>query len=92
MPRGHFIFLAGYCGRLEEAEGGVGFIRFDEQSCPGKVEEAHAHFHPLYQQGAEIPARNMWADGANLKITAYKYDPKRQLLRLKTERTTPPAG
>lgn len=92
MPQGQFVFLAGYCGRTEKSEKGVTFLRFDEHSAPGKVEEIHAHFHPLYESGEEIPATSMWADGANVRITAYRYHPERNLLRIKTERTTPPAA
>lgn len=92
MPQGQFVFLSGYCGRLEKSDGGVGFIRFDEHSAPGKTQEIHGHFHPLYENGKEIPARSMWADGANVRITAYRYDPERNLVRIKTERTTPPAA
>lgn len=88
MPRGEFVFLAGYCGRTEKSEKGVTFIRFDEHSAPGKTAEIHAHFHPLYESGEEIPAISMWADGANVKITAYRYEPDRSLIRMKTERTT----
>ncbi len=89
MPQGHYVFLAGYCGRREKSERGVSFIRFDEHSAPGQVQEIHAHFHPLYENGAELPAESMWADGASVRITAYKYDPERNLIRMKTERTTP---
>lgn len=90
MLQGQFVFLAGYCGRLEKSDRGVGFIRFDEHSAPGKITEIHKHFHPLYESGEEIPATSMWADGANVKITAYRYDPERSLIRMKTERTTRP--
>ena len=90
MPQGQFVFLSGYCGRTEKSEGGVTFIRFDEHSAPGKIAEIHSRFHTLYESGEEIPATSMWADGANVRITAYRYDPERNLIRMKTERTTRP--
>jgi hypothetical protein len=57
-----------------------------------KVREAHEHLHPLYEQRAEVPAERIWADGANVRITAYHYDPERRLIRIKTERTTRAGG
>lgn len=88
MPQGEFVFLAGYCGRVEKSEKGVTFIRFDEHSAPGKVQEIHQRFQPLYESGEELPAESMWADGASVRITAYRYDPERNLIRLKAQRTT----
>jgi hypothetical protein len=39
-----------------------------------------------------LPAERIWADGAGVHITAYLYDPERDLIRMKTERTTRPGG
>jgi|GEM_PF-3505343 len=92
--KGQYVFLGDYCGRVEKVDGagGVLYVRFDEHTLPGKVREAHEHLHPLYEQRAEVPAERIWADGANVRITAYHYDPERRLIRIKTERTTRAGG
>lgn len=87
---GQYVFLADYCGRIEQADGGTLIIRFDDHTLPGKVCEAHEYFHQLHVQGSEVPAERIWADGAGVRITAYQYDLERRLIRMKTERTTGP--
>lgn len=83
---GTYVFLEGYCGRIEKIEGPVLFFRIDDVSAKGRVEAAFEHFGPLYERGEDVPATSIWADGASVRITALRYDPERKLLRLKTER------
>jgi len=90
--KGQYVYLGDYCGRVEQVDGGTLYIRIDDVSLPGKVREAHEHFQPLHAQGTEVPAERIWADGANVRITAYRYDPERRLIRIKTERTTRAGG
>lgn len=90
--KGQYVFLGDYCGRVERVDGGALYIRFDDHTLPGKVREAHEHFHPLREQGTEVPAGRIWADGAGVRITAYSCDPERRVIRMKTGRTTRPAA
>jgi len=90
--KGQYVYLGDYCGRVEHVDGGTLYIRFDDHTLPGKVREAHEHFHPLHEQQAQVPAERIWADGASVCITAYQYDLERQVIRIRAERTTQPAG
>ena len=87
--KGQYVYLGDYCGRVEQVDRGTLYIRIDDVSLHGKARE---HFQPLHEQGTEVPAERIWADGANVRITAYRYDPERRLIRIKTERTTRAGG
>lgn len=56
--KGQYDFLGDYCGRIEQAGGvtGILYIRLDDHALPGRVREAHEHFHPLFEQRAEVAA------------------------------------
>jgi hypothetical protein len=88
--KGRYVCLGDHCGRVGQAGGATGALltRSDDRTLPGRVREAHERFRPLYEQAAEVPAERISADGARVRITAYHYDPERNLIRMKTERTT----
>jgi len=92
--KGQYVYLGDCCGRVEQAGGATGvlLIRLVGHTLPGRVREAHEHFRPLYEQAAEVPTERISADGARVRITAYHYDPERNLIRMKTERTTRAGG
>lgn len=90
--KSQYVLLGDYCGRVDQVDGGTLVTRFDDHSLSGRVRETHEYFQTLYEQQAKVPTERIWADGANVPIAAYRYDPERHLVRMKTERTTRPAG
>ena len=87
---GHYVFLQGHCGRIEAKDGSTLFIRVDEHSHPGKVGEARAHFQSHHETGEPFPGTGLWANEEAVRVTALRWDPERNVLRLKVERVNPP--
>jgi len=87
--KGQYVYLGDYCGRVEQVDRGTLYIRIDDVSLHGKARE---HFQPLHEQGTEVPAERIWADGAGVRITAYRYDTEQRVIRMGIECTPRLAG
>ena len=85
---GQYVFLDGFCGRIEVEQGQTMVVRIDNISMPHKLAEAREHVQKRYETGDVFPGDGLWGNAEPVRVTAYRWDSDRYVVRIEVERVS----